>query len=178
MERLAVLFLTLYAVGFSLTYGISGLANFAHGALYILSGFVAWSLLNQAELPYFVVSPSLYDHLRAYRVWHLLGLLLRVRGIPLAEIVVTFAAGVAILELLTWKGFYGIQYSLPLFVEGGVEIGKVSSRLSASLCDRGWTGLGGPSMALCPSYQDWIWPSGEWPRTNVPLFQWVSSPIG
>jgi branched-chain amino acid transport system permease protein len=54
------------------------------------------------------------------------GLLLRVRGIPLAELVVTFAAGVAILELLMWKGFYGIQYSLPLFLEGGVEIKGVA----------------------------------------------------
>ena len=44
--------LALYAVGFSLTYGISGLANFAHGALYILSGFAAWSFIHSAGLPF------------------------------------------------------------------------------------------------------------------------------
>jgi branched-chain amino acid transport system permease protein len=118
--------LALYAAGFSLTYGISGLANFAHGALYILSGFIAWSLLNQVELPYFLsaILSVIITGLIGFGIYW--GLLLRVRGIPLAELVVTFAAGVAILELLMWKGFYGIQYSLPLFVEGGIEIGGVA----------------------------------------------------
>ena len=51
--------------------------------------------------------------------------MLRVRGIALAELIVTFAAGIAILELLTWMGFYGIRYSLPLFVRGGIEIAGV-----------------------------------------------------
>lgn len=54
------------------------------------------------------------------------GLLLRVRGIALAEVIVTFAAGVAMLEFLTWRGFYGIRYSLPLFLRGGVEIREVA----------------------------------------------------
>src|SRR4030067_1179685 len=52
--------------------------------------------------------------------------LLRVRGVPLAELIVTFAAGIAILELLMWQGFYGIQYSLPLFIKGGVKLGGVA----------------------------------------------------
>jgi branched-chain amino acid transport system permease protein len=118
--------LALYALGFSLTYGISGLANFAHGALYILSGFIAWSFLNQVELPYFLSAllSIIISGLIGFGIYW--GLLLRVRGIPLAELVVTFAAGVAILELLMWKGFYGIQYSLPLFMEGGVEIKGVA----------------------------------------------------
>jgi branched-chain amino acid transport system permease protein len=118
--------LALYAAGFSLTYGISGLANFAHGALYILSGFIAWSFLNQVELPYFLSAllSIIISGLIGFGIYW--GLLLRVRGIPLAELVVTFAAGVAILELLMWKGFYGIQYSLPVFMEGGIDIGKVA----------------------------------------------------
>jgi branched-chain amino acid transport system permease protein len=33
---------------------------------------------------------------------------------------------VAILELLTWSGFYGLRYSLPLLVEDGVEIAGVA----------------------------------------------------
>ncbi len=118
--------LALYAAGFSLTYGISGLANFSHGALYILSGFIAWSFLNQAGLPYplaAMLSVVISGFIGFGFYW---GLLLRVRGIPLAELVVTFAAGIAILELLMWKGFYGIQYSLPLFAEGGIEIAGVA----------------------------------------------------
>jgi branched-chain amino acid transport system permease protein len=118
--------LALYTVGFSLCYGISGIANFSHGALYILSGFTAWNLLNLAGFPFYL-SAGLSIMITA-----LLGflfywvLLLRVRGIPLAELIVTFAAGVGILELLTWEGFYGMRYSLPILLRGGVDIGKVS----------------------------------------------------
>jgi len=118
--------LALYTIGFSLTYGISGLANFAHGALYILSGFVAWSFLNQAGLPFFLsaILAILISGLIGFAFYW--GLLLRIRGIALSELIVTFAAGITILELLMWKGFYGIQYSLPLFLRGGVEIKGVA----------------------------------------------------
>ena len=46
--------LALYALGFALVYGISRLPNFAHGALYVLSGFIAWSALNSLGLPYII----------------------------------------------------------------------------------------------------------------------------
>lgn len=118
--------LALYTIGFSLTYGISGLANFAHGAIYILSGFTAWSFLNQAGLPFFLsalLSIVISGLLGFALYW---GVLLRIRGIALSELIVTFATGVAMLELLMWKGFYGIQYSLPLFVKGGVEMRGVA----------------------------------------------------
>ena len=36
--------LALLAVGFNLTFGISGVANFAYGSLYVLTGFGAWIL--------------------------------------------------------------------------------------------------------------------------------------
>ncbi|RLB35519.1 MAG: branched-chain amino acid ABC transporter permease, partial [Deltaproteobacteria bacterium] len=118
--------LALYAVGFSLTYGISGLANFAHGALYILSGFAAWTFIHSLGLPFAIAAPLaiLVTGVVGFLIYWVL--LLRLRGIALAELIVTFAAGVAILELLTWKGFYGIRYSLPLFIRGGVEIGSVA----------------------------------------------------
>jgi branched-chain amino acid transport system permease protein len=117
--------LALYAAGFSLCYGISGIANFAHGALYILSGFTAWHLMNATGLPFYLAA------ILSVIITALLGftfywvLLLRVRGIPLAELIVTFAAGVGVLELLMWKGFYGMRYSLPIFVRGGMDIGRV-----------------------------------------------------
>jgi len=118
--------LALYTVGFSLCYGISGIANFSHGALYILSGFTAWNLLNLAGLPFYLsagLSVIITAILGFLFYWVLL---LRVRGIPLAELIVTFAAGVGILELLTWEGFYGMRYSLPILLRGGVDIGTVS----------------------------------------------------
>ena len=44
--------LALVALGFNLTFGISGVANFAYGALYILAGFLSWVLFNSVGLPY------------------------------------------------------------------------------------------------------------------------------
>ena len=44
--------LALLAIGFNLTFGISGVANFAYGALYIMSAYLSWMLLNLLELPF------------------------------------------------------------------------------------------------------------------------------
>jgi hypothetical protein len=38
--------LLLMAIGFNLTFGISGVANFAYGAFYILAAFATWMLMN------------------------------------------------------------------------------------------------------------------------------------
>jgi branched-chain amino acid transport system permease protein len=118
--------LAFYALGFSLAYGISGVANFAHGGLFILSGFIAWCFMNYLHLPWFLsvlISIVLTGLIGFALYW---GLLLRIRGIPLAEVVVTFAAGIAILEFLAWQGLYGFYYNLPVFVKGGIEIGNVA----------------------------------------------------
>ncbi|HYA93234.1 MAG TPA: branched-chain amino acid ABC transporter permease, partial [Thermodesulfobacteriota bacterium] len=44
--------LALIACGFALVYGVSRLANFAHGALYILVGFATWLFLNRLGINY------------------------------------------------------------------------------------------------------------------------------
>jgi branched-chain amino acid transport system permease protein len=46
--------LVLVALGFNLTFGISGVANFAYGALYILGALLSWVFFNTIGLPYFV----------------------------------------------------------------------------------------------------------------------------
>jgi branched-chain amino acid transport system permease protein len=115
----------LTALGFSLTFGLSGVANFAHGGLYLLSGFTAW-LLMKAGLPFLVAAPLtvLLAGLAGavlYRV-----VVMPVRGIVLAEVISTFAVGVAIIEFFRWKGFTTYDYALPELVEGSVEVLGVS----------------------------------------------------
>ena len=46
--------LALYALGFAMVYGVSRLPNFAHGALYVLSGFMTWFFLNSLGLNYLI----------------------------------------------------------------------------------------------------------------------------
>ena len=117
--------LALWTIGFSLTFGISGLANFCYGALYILGAFICWGLIVPLGLPLFLAAVITIVIIGFFGFALYWGLLLRVRGLALSEIVTTFAAGVAILEFLRWKGYYGYKYSLPVFIDGSVEIGGV-----------------------------------------------------
>ena len=48
--------LILMSIGFNLTFGISGVSNFAYGALYILAAFVTWMLLYLVGIPYLVAA--------------------------------------------------------------------------------------------------------------------------
>jgi branched-chain amino acid transport system permease protein len=42
----------LLALGFTLIFGILGVVNFAHGALYVLGGYVAYACVDMLGLPY------------------------------------------------------------------------------------------------------------------------------
>lgn len=118
----------LIALGFTLVYGVSRIPNFAHGSIYVLVGFLTWTFLHDLGIPY-VAALALSLAIAA-----LIGLILyqfvliRLRGLPTAEIIASFAAGLIILEGLRmqgiggFKGFIGPFYVLPPFVEGKVEI--------------------------------------------------------
>jgi len=117
--------LALMAIGFTLVYGISRLPNFAHGALYVITGFLVWSLVHLLKLNY-VVSIIL-----ALVIMGLVGaaiyrfVLIRVRGMATSEIIATYALGLAVLEFLRWGGFKGMTYTLPVFIEGSIDIGGI-----------------------------------------------------
>lgn len=109
--------LALMAIGFNLTFGISGVANFAYGALYVMAAYVSWILLNLLGFPYIisaVISILCAAALGAlmYRL-----VLLRVRGQALSEVIATFGIGLAILELFRYLGFVGFEYTLPVFID-------------------------------------------------------------
>jgi len=117
--------LALMALGFALVYGISRVANFAHGALYVISGFVTWGFVRALGVNYLlsifltmiiigVVGALIYQFI-----------LIRVRGMAISEIIASYAIGLAILEGLRWGGFKGMTYTLPVFIEGSVDIGEI-----------------------------------------------------
>jgi branched-chain amino acid transport system permease protein len=117
--------LALMAIGFTLVYGISRLPNFAHGALYVITGFLVWSLVHLLKLNYVI------SILLSLVIMGLVGagiyrfVLIRVRGMATSEIIATYALGLAILEFLRWGGFKGMTYTLPVFIEGSVNIGGI-----------------------------------------------------
>jgi len=117
--------LALMALGFALVYGISRVPNFAHGALYVITGFITWTLLRTLGLNYLlsiilaiiaigVVGALIYQFV-----------LIRVRGMATSEIIASYAIGLAILEGLRWGGFKGTTYTLPVFIEGSINIGDI-----------------------------------------------------
>jgi len=114
--------LALTALGFALVYGISRLPNFAHGALYVVSGFITWSFVRALELPY------LLSIILAMMITGIIGaliyqfVLIRVRGMAISEIIASYAIGVAILEGFRWGGFKGMTYTLPVFMEGSFTV--------------------------------------------------------
>lgn len=118
----------LIAIGFALVYGVSRVANFAHGALYVACGYTAWSLFNSLNLPYWqsVVFSLVTVTILGVIIYRFL--LLRVRGMPVSEIIVSFAIALAILEGLRLQkiggfgGFIGPGYMLPVFVDRTVSI--------------------------------------------------------
>jgi len=118
--------LVLVALGFNLTFGISGVANFAYGALYIMGALVCWVFLNSIGLPYFfavmlAVAITAIAGALMYRF-----VLLRIRGLVLSEVIATFGIGLALLELFKYIGFIGFEYSLPVFVDTSIDIGEVT----------------------------------------------------
>jgi branched-chain amino acid transport system permease protein len=114
--------LALIALGFSITFGISRIANFAYGGFYVLGGMLTWFFLMKLGLPYFVAASM------AVLILGLLGaimyrlLLARLRGLELSEVISTFAVGLIILELMRSMGVMGFDYRLPPFVSGSVDI--------------------------------------------------------
>ena len=117
--------LALMALGFALVYGISRIPNFAHGAIYVVAGFITWTFLKAVGLSYFLSA------LIAILITGILGaliyrfMLIRVRGMAISEIIASYAIGLAILEGLRWGGFKGMTYTLPVFIAGSVTLGGV-----------------------------------------------------
>jgi branched-chain amino acid transport system permease protein len=83
---------------------------------------LAWIFLNRLQLNYYIAV------LLSLVVISLIGAaiyrfaLVRVRGMPLLEIIVTFALGTATLESLRYFGFLGSNYGLPPLLRGSVNL--------------------------------------------------------
>lgn len=117
--------LALLATGFNLTFGISGVANFAYGALYVLSGFLAWGLIHTLGIPYFLallLSPLLCG-VAGILIYYVV--ILRIKGLALSEVMATFGLGLAIMELFRYFDFVGFRYTLPVLVDGSLGLGEV-----------------------------------------------------
>jgi branched-chain amino acid transport system permease protein len=116
--------LALVALGFNLTFGISGVANFGYGALYIFAGFFTWILFSMLKIPYLlavILSIFITACIGAFMYRFVL---LRVRGLAVSEVIASFGMGLVILETFRFLGFVGFQYTLPVFIPGSISMGR------------------------------------------------------
>jgi len=117
--------LALIAIGFSFVFGISGIANFAYGAFYLLGGFLAYIFFTSVGLPYWVAA------IVSMIILFVIGALMyrfavqRIRGAMLSEVIVTMGLGIFIIEMLRATGFIGHNRYLPAFIPGYIEIAGV-----------------------------------------------------
>lgn len=117
--------LALTALGFNLTFGISGVSNFAYGAMYILAGYSVWILIHHLAMPFWLASIISVAFTAALGAALYRFVLLRVRGVVISEVIATFGVGLAILEFFRYLGYTGFEYTLPVFTDGSVMIGDV-----------------------------------------------------
>jgi branched-chain amino acid transport system permease protein len=113
--------LMLMALGFNLTFGISGVANFAYGAIYVVAGFFAWSMINMLHLPFLLSALIAIIVIGLAGVYLYKLILTRIRGLVISEVIATFAVSLVLLELLRYFGFIGSKYTLPVLVNGSVD---------------------------------------------------------
>lgn len=132
----------LMATGFSLVYGVARVANFAHGTLFVLGGFIAWSFLKGTGLPWWAAI------ILSLVILNLIGIILyrfclmRVRGMPISEIILSFAIALMILEGLRikvggFKGLVGVGYYLPVIIDGSIKVGGVQVDFQRLFCIAG-----------------------------------------
>lgn len=114
--------LALMALGFTLVYGVSRLPNFAHGSLYVTTGFITWLLLQRLGVPYLVAMLISLVFIGAVGAAMYNFILVRIRGMSISEIIASYAIGLAILEGLRWGGLKGTTHTLPVFASGSVDI--------------------------------------------------------
>jgi branched-chain amino acid transport system permease protein len=114
----------LIAVGLSITFGLLGVINFAHGAFFALGAYVAYQLYQMFGWPAVVFAPIVVG---------VIGMVVEVVIIrrlygkdPLSSLIVTFALALLIEALIRFFwGADGKPFSQPEFLSGIVEIGPL-----------------------------------------------------
>jgi branched-chain amino acid transport system permease protein len=114
----------LIAVGLSITFGLLGVINFAHGAFFALGAYVAYQLFQMYGWPAVVLAPILVG---------VIGMVVEVTIIrrlygkePLSSLIVTFALSLLIEALIRYFwGADGKPFNQPEFLAGIVEAGPL-----------------------------------------------------
>jgi branched-chain amino acid transport system permease protein len=118
-------FYALLSLGLSIIFGLLNLINFAHGAFYMLGGFVAWALLDFLGLGYWpalVLAPLVIGLLGV--AWERASLKRLYKLDPLYGLLFTFGLALMFEGLLTLRfGSSGERYNIPAALQGSFDVG-------------------------------------------------------
>lgn len=118
-------FYALLSLGLAIIFGLLGVINFAHGALYMLGAFVAYFLFEKAGVGYWgalLLSPLAVGLLGAL-IERLL--LRRLKGLdPLYGLLLTYGLALVLQGIfLNYFGSSGMPYEMPERLQGGRALG-------------------------------------------------------
>ena len=118
--------LFILASGFTLSLGIMKIVNIAHGALYLLTAYIAWSVFQETNSFLLMIAAcSLTGGILALLLYA--GLLQRLHQQPLPQILVTMGVTLIIAELgVIWWGGYPRTVERPASLAGSTHLGVVS----------------------------------------------------
>ncbi len=118
-------FYALLSLGLAIIFGMLNVINFAHGAFYMLGGFVTWMLFSYLGIGYWpglIIAPIIVGLIGAVAERLLLRHLYRVDH--LYSLLFTFGAALALEGLFRYiYGSAGKPYPLPAELSGGYNLG-------------------------------------------------------
>ena len=118
-------FYAMLSLGLAVIFGLLGIVNFAHGALYMIGAYVAWGCLEYAGLNFWValvIAPVLVGALGVLIERTLLRQLYRID--PIYGLLLTF--GLALIAEGIFRDQYGVsgqQYPVPELLQGATNLG-------------------------------------------------------
>jgi branched-chain amino acid transport system permease protein len=118
-------FYAMLSLGLAVIFGLLGIVNFAHGALYMIGAYVAWLGLEKFGMNYWValvVSPLVVGALGALIERTLLKQLYKID--PIYGLLLTF--GLALIAEGVFRDQFGVsgqQYSVPEALQGATNLG-------------------------------------------------------
>ena len=118
-------FYAMLSLGLAVIFGLLGIVNFAHGALYMIGAYVAWASLEYLGLNYWValvLAPLAVGALGAVLERTLLKPLYRID--PIYGLLLTF--GLALIAEGLFRDQFGVsgqQYPVPEALQGATDLG-------------------------------------------------------
>ena len=118
-------FYAMLSLGLAVIFGLLGIVNFAHGALYMIGAYVAWLLMDRFEIGFWwalVIAPLVVGGLGVLVERTLLQRLYKID--PIYGLLLTF--GLALIAEGVFRDQFGVsgqQYAVPELLQGATNLG-------------------------------------------------------